>query len=60
ATRLPLAGGFGLRQREDVELLHGRVDVAIVGSALLEAWERGGEDAYRRLLTELAAGRAPA
>ena len=60
ATRLPLAVGFGLRQREDVELLHGSVDIAIVGSALLDAWERGGEDAYRRLLTELASGRAPA
>ena len=59
ATRLPLAVGFGLRKREDVEFLHGRVEIAIVGSALLEAWEGGGEDAYRGLLKELAAGRAP-
>ena len=60
ATRLPLAVGFGLRRREDVELLHGSVDIAILGSALLDAWERGGEDAYRRLLTELAGSRVPA
>lgn len=60
ATRLPLAVGFGLRQREDVELLHGRVEIAIVGSVLLDAWESGGEDGYRALLKELAGGRAPA
>ena len=60
ATRLPLAVGFGLRQRQDVELLHGRVEIAIVGSALLDAWESSGEEGYRSLLMELAGGRAPA
>ena len=57
ATQLPLAVGFGLRRREDVRLLHNRVEIAIVGSALLETWESDGSEAYRDFLEELVAGR---
>ena len=57
ATDLPLALGFGLRSGDDLRQLHGRVEVGIVGSALLGAWERGGADEYRRLLRELASAR---
>ena len=58
ATDLPLALGFGLRGGEDLGALHGRVEIGIVGSALLTAWEEGGEDGYSRLLGELAAARS--
>ncbi len=58
ATRLPLALGFGLRGGEDLRALHGRVEIGIVGSALLTAWEEGGESEYGRLLGELAGSRA--
>ncbi|MCC7263812.1 MAG: tryptophan synthase subunit alpha [Candidatus Latescibacteria bacterium] len=57
ATDQPIGMGFGLRQGEDVRRLQGQVEVAIVGSALLEAWERGGRPAYRALLAELVAAR---
>jgi tryptophan synthase alpha chain len=57
ATDQPLGLGFGLRQGEDVRRLQGKAEVAIVGSALLEGWERGGQDGYRKLLLELCAGR---
>jgi tryptophan synthase alpha chain len=57
ATDLPLALGFGLRSGDDLRQLHGRVEVGIVGSALLEAWESGGEAAYRLLLRDLADAR---
>ncbi|MBI2505956.1 MAG: tryptophan synthase subunit alpha [Candidatus Latescibacteria bacterium] len=57
ATDLPLGLGFGLRQGEDIRRLQGQVEVAIVGSALLESWEREGREGYRKLLQELCAGR---
>lgn len=57
ATDQPLGLGFGLRQGKDVRQLQGKVEVAIVGSALLESWERDGREGYRKLLQELVAGR---
>jgi tryptophan synthase alpha chain len=58
ATDLPLALGFGLRGGADLRTLHGHVEIGIVGSALLQAWEEGGETAYAALLGELGAARA--
>lgn len=57
ATDLPLGIGFGLRSREDVRQLQGRAEIGIVGSVLLEIWEREGEAGYAALLRTLAAGR---
>lgn len=56
ATDQPLGMGFGLRQGKDVRQLQGQVEVAIVGSALLECWEREGREGYGKLLQELVAG----
>lgn len=61
ATDLPLGLGFGLRTPEDVRRIRGKAEVAIVGTACLEAWERGergeegtrGPEGYRRFLAEL-------
>jgi tryptophan synthase alpha chain len=41
---VPVCAGFGIRSREQVELLKGHVDGVVVGSALVEVLERG-EDA---------------
>jgi tryptophan synthase alpha chain len=38
---LPVCAGFGIRSRTQVERLRGHVDGVVVGSALLEALERG-------------------
>jgi len=57
ATSLPLALGFGIKTREDVASLRGGADIAIVGTACLEAWERGGPEGYRAFLASLAEGR---
>ena len=38
---LPVCAGFGIRSREQVERLRGHVDGVVVGSALVEALERG-------------------
>jgi len=59
ATPLPLALGFGLRTAEDVRRLRGLADIAIVGTACLEAWEVGGPGAYRELVRALVAETTP-
>lgn len=56
-TDRPLGLGFGLRRGEDIRRLHGLVEVAIVGSALLECWQSAGEQGYAELIAELAAAR---
>lgn len=57
ATNLPIALGFGLRDGDDVRQLQGTAEVAVIGSALLESWERDGPGGYVRLLDELQAAR---
>lgn len=57
ATDLPLALGFGLSNANDLRQLHGKVEMGIVGSALLKTWEAGGEPAFRELIAALAAAR---
>ena len=57
-TSLPIALGFGIRTAADVAMLRGRADIAIVGTACLEAWESKGEQGYLELLKSLVcAGR---
>lgn len=41
---VPVCAGFGIRSREQVDLLRGHVDGVVIGSALVEVLERG-EDA---------------
>ena len=42
-TDVPLALGFGLSRAEDLKMLHGKAEIAIVGSALLRSWEEGAK-----------------
>ena len=42
-SRVPVCAGFGIRSREQVQALRGHVDGVIVGSALVELLERGGD-----------------
>ena len=48
---MPVCAGFGIRSREQVQALRGHVDGVIIGSALVEVLERGGDPA--RWLAEL-------
>jgi tryptophan synthase alpha chain len=48
---VPVCAGFGIRSREQVQALAGHVDGVIIGSALVEVLERGGDPA--RWLAEL-------
>jgi tryptophan synthase alpha chain len=42
SAKVPVCAGFGIRSREQVERLRGHVDGVVVGSALVEVLERGG------------------
>jgi len=42
ATDLPLAVGFGISSREDVRLLAGRADIAVIGTATIRLVEEKG------------------
>lgn len=42
---LPVLAGFGVRQRSQVEALSGHVDGVVVGSALIDAIDRGDDPA---------------
>lgn len=40
---VPVCAGFGIRSREQVARMQGHVDGVVVGSALVEVLERGGD-----------------
>ena len=42
ATSLPLAVGFGIRSREDVEFLTGRADIAVIGTETIRMVDEQG------------------
>ena len=45
SSPIPVCAGFGIRSRAQVERLTGHVDGVVVGSALVEALERGEDPA---------------
>lgn len=52
-SRLPIAVGFGISRRADMDFLRGKADIAIIGTAALQAWEDSGESGLRAFFTEL-------
>ena len=54
-TALPIGVGFGISQKADLDFLRGKVDIAIIGTAALSAWEQGGESALQAFFAELTA-----
>jgi tryptophan synthase alpha chain len=55
ALSLPLAVGFGIQQRADIDFLRGKADIAVVGSETLRVFERGGVSAVSEFLKSLIA-----
>jgi tryptophan synthase alpha chain len=55
ATSLPLAVGFGVRSRDDLSYLRGKVDMAVVGSETLRIVDTKGVDAVASFIRELLA-----
>ena len=56
-TDLPLAVGFGLSKPEELRMLQGKAEIAIVGTALLKTWENDGASKFKRYLNSLADAR---
>ncbi len=54
---LPLALGFGLSKPEELRMLQGKAEIAIVGTALLKTWENDGESTFKKHLNSLADAR---
>ena len=42
ATTLPLAVGFGVKDKEDIDFLKGKVDIAVIGSQTIRVLDEGG------------------
>ena len=54
-TDLPLAIGFGVSEKKDVEFIGKHADIAVIGTAALRAWENGREQALDAFFTQLLA-----
>lgn len=54
ATDLPLAVGFGIASREDVAMLEGQTDMAVIGTATIKLVEREGTAAVGPFIRSLA------
>jgi tryptophan synthase alpha chain len=53
ATSLPLAVGFGVKEKKDVDFLRGKADIAVVGSETLRVLQSGGVAAVTPFLESL-------
>jgi tryptophan synthase alpha chain len=42
-TSLPVAAGFGISRQEHLKALRGKLDAAVVGSAIVDEIDRGGD-----------------
>lgn len=45
ATRLPLALGFGVKEKADIDYLKGKVDIAVIGTQTIRVMENRGIEA---------------
>jgi tryptophan synthase alpha chain len=54
ATDLPLAVGFGIASREDVALLEGKADMAVIGTATIKLVDHEGAAAVGPFIRSLA------
>ncbi|MEW5772936.1 MAG: tryptophan synthase subunit alpha [Thermodesulfobacteriota bacterium] len=53
ATDLPLALGFGVKDRADVDFLRGKADIAVIGSQTLRVLDERGVDAVGEFIRGL-------
>lgn len=55
ATKLPLALGFGVKDKADIDFLKGKVDIAVIGSETIRLIDRDGIDAVEGFIRSLEA-----
>ncbi len=54
-TDLPLAVGFGVSDKADIDFIGEQADIAVIGTAALKAWEAEGESGLRQFFSRLFA-----
>ena len=54
-TALPLAIGFGVSEKQDIDFIGQHADIAVIGTAALRTWESGGEQGLREFFGDLLA-----
>jgi tryptophan synthase alpha chain len=53
ATSLPLALGFGIKEKKDIDFLKGKVDIAVIGSQTIRIVEQAGVKAVGGFIRSL-------
>ncbi len=53
ATDLPLALGFGVKDKEDIEFLKGRVDIAVIGTQTIKVLDKSGVNGVKEFIKDL-------
>ncbi len=59
ATQLPLALGFGVKERADVDALRGKADIAVIGTETIRVMQERGVAAVGPFIAGLRPGDAP-
>jgi tryptophan synthase alpha chain len=52
-SELPLAVGFGVSHAQDISFIGKHADIAVIGTAVLKAWENGREAGLRSFFQQL-------
>ncbi len=53
STNLPLAVGFGIKNKEDINFLKGKVDIAVIGSQTIRIIDQNGINGLSKFITHL-------
>jgi tryptophan synthase alpha chain len=53
ATELPLALGFGVKDRKDIDFLKGKADIGVIGSETIRRVDQGGVAAVKEFIESL-------
>jgi tryptophan synthase alpha chain len=53
ATELPLALGFGVKERGDIDFLKGKADIAVIGSETIRLVDKEGVGAVGEFIKNL-------
>jgi len=56
ATKLPLAVGFGIRNRNDVDMLRNKADIAVIGTETIRLVDARGAGAVEPFIRDLRGG----
>ncbi len=52
-TKLPLALGFGIKEKEEIDFLKGKVDIAVIGTQSIKVYEEKGINGLKEYLENL-------